>query len=63
MQKDDGSFLSVSRGAMGQHIPARVLRGALSPIIRNNFVPSTPPVEEVAYFIEGVPESSFAWPP
>ena len=52
MQKDAPSILSVSRAAMGQHIPAPVPRGALPPIIRS-FVPSTPPVEEVAYSIEG----------
>ena len=31
-----------------------------SPLIRNSYVPSTPPVEEAAYPIEGVPEGSFA---
>ena len=63
MQKDAGSILSVSRAAMGKHIPAPLPRGALPPIIRINFVPSTPPVEEVAYSIEGVHEGSFAWQP
>ena len=63
MQKDDGSILLVSRVAMGQHIPAPVPRGALPPLIRNSFVPYTPPVEEVAYTIEGVIEGSFAWQP
>ncbi len=62
MQKDAPSIISVSRVAMGQPIPAPVLRGALPPINRS-FVPSTPPVEEVAYSIEGVPEGSFAWQP
>ncbi len=53
MQKDGGSILSFSRDAMGHHIPAQVPHGALPPIIRNNFVASTPPVEEVAYSIAG----------
>jgi len=63
MQKNVGSILSVTRDAMGQHISVGVPRGALPLIIRNSFVPSTPPVDEVAYSIEGVPEGSFAWQP
>ena len=63
MQKDAPAILSVSRVAMGQHIPAPALRGALPPITRISFVPSTPPVEEVTYSTEGVPEGPFAWQP
>ncbi len=63
MQKDAGSILSVSRAAMGQHSPAPMPRGALLPIIRNSCVLFTPPVEGVAYSVEGVPEGSFAWQP
>jgi hypothetical protein len=63
MQKDVGSILSISRVAMGQHVPAPVPRWALPPIIRSSCVMSTSPVEEVAYSIEGVLEGSFAWQP
>ena len=62
MKKNTSSILSVSLAAMGQ--PARRAPAPLGapPLpIHSDYVPSTPPTDEVAYNMEGVPAGSFAW--
>ena len=63
MKRNVPSILYVSLAAMGERIPPPVPRGAPPPVIRSNFVPSTLPVEAVAYSVEGIAEGSFAWHP
>ncbi len=63
MQKDVPSILSVSRAAMGQRIPVPAPHGALPQLLHNSCDLPSPPTEEVACSIEGVPEGSFAWQP
>jgi hypothetical protein len=48
-------------GSYGLSNSLTVPLGAPPVVIRNSYVPSTPPAEEASYSVEGVPEISFAW--